>query len=1333
MYPASTQRAAAPTSSNHWIIRPLAISALAMLAAAPCLRAATETLPNGTYVIAMDNTLQGSGGNFNLRAYGLAVRLLHAGVPLKWVIEPAKTKDGIDFTANASRIAPSAAASASRDFRAGPIAVHPGYETEALAVITSFNAASGTDVNVYQLSQNATVNVAETLVHKPKVATISQGGDVSIHTDIFAAAGMLSGVHYETITNPASLNGSSCYTVATEPHNSLKNITATVAANVKTFVQSGGNFLGQCESVESYTTRGLLSGFSSKGNLGGTMTFDNHGEPYAQFQGGLTDEGGSVTSFKLTSDPGKRIAYSSTDGANYKAYVGRIDGFTGRSGGYVHYLAGHNYKGTGITDINGKRMLLNAVLRSADRPFGCGITINADLAIVKTVNNATPNVGSQVTFTLQATNNGPSPATGVTVADPLPSGYTFVSANPAAAYDSNGGTWTIGSLACGATTSLTISATVNPSGTYLNTAIISGDQTDPDPCNNTDDASTTPVAQADLAIVKNVNNATPNVGSQVSFTLQATNNGPSPATGVSVADPLPDGYTFVSAIPASAYDSGTGAWTIGSLASGASTSLTITATVNPCGNYLNTATIGGEQNDPNPDNNSDDACTTPVPQADLAIVKTVDNATPNVGSQVTFTLLANNHGPSDATGVSVADPLPDGYTFVSANPAAAYDSGSGAWTIGSLASGASTSLTITASVNSSGSYLNTATIGGDQTDPNPGNNTDNASTTPVPHGAISGTVWMDTDNDNIGDTPIEGVILSLVDGSCNPVLDENNQPVTTVTAADGTYTFADLPAGTCGVVQTQPAGMISLFDQDGGNPDEILPINVLAGHTNSPNDFVEMSLCPDTWADWKQLHPGETAQGNPDADAYDNFAEFAFAMPYDRGTGSEWLGSTAWVIQPSTTIEGTIEAVFVRPKGAYLNVTYTLQYAATLCNPTVWTDIVIDTGITGNATTVDNGDCTETVTLHDLETLTGLTGGEGFVRIKADLDDDGGNNGDIDHTSYTEVEGWTCTDLEICCRTFNTPYQRETAFTGTITAVNGRSLVFAAADNLDTLLAPGSACYLEVTSGDREGQRFDVVFAAANTITVANDTDLNSPIAPFNATIDDLPADLVGDTLALRRHWTLNEVFPPAGFGATNSQSSADQVQVFSGGAWTIYWLYDENDADPLTSRWVSAADAGMADQGAVVIPPGQGVFFNNRTAATSILAYGEVRANDFIRPLAVGNNLVGGGYPLSQSANGPGGRAMNIATGFFSSRDFKTADSIFIWKADTMVNAPGYDTYYLADARTIFPGSLRWVKVGDPTLAIRDADVVLHGNRAAFVRSRDGVPQYTVPSPWTP
>jgi uncharacterized repeat protein (TIGR01451 family) len=604
------------------------------------------------------------------------------------------------------------------------------------------------------------------------------------------------------------------------------------------------------------------------------------------------------------------------------------------------------------------------------------------------------------------------------------------------------------------------------------------------------------------------------------------------------------------------------------------------------------------------------------------------------------------------------------------------------------------------------------------------------------NGAISGTVWEDTDNDNLGDKPIEGVILSLVDGSGTPVLNGSNQPATATSAADGSYSFGNLKPGSYGVVQTQPAGYVSLYDKDGGDPDEIRPITVIAGQTNTLNDFVEISGCPDTWADWKQLHPGETAAGNPDADAYDNFSEFAFAMPYDRGTGSEWLGSTAWVIQPSATIDGTIEGVFIRPKGAWLNVTYTLEYAATLGNPTVWLPIVINTGTNGNATTVDNGDCTETVTIHGLETLTGLTGGEGFVRIRADLDDDGGNNGDIDHTSFTEVEGWTVTDLEICCQTYNNPYLREAVFTGTISSVNGQELSFADNDALDTLLASGGSFYLEVTSGENEGHRFDVVSAAGNIITVANDADLHAAAAPFNTLIGAAPASLEGDTVSVRRHWTLDEVLLATGFGATGSQSSADLVQVFADGQgqWAdTFWLYDENDADPATARWVSAADAGMADQGATVIQPGRGLFFNNRSAATSVMAYGEVRPNDFIRPHAAGNNFVGGGYPIAQSANGTGGRAMSLTTGFYASLDFKTADSIFIWKADSDPKLAGYHTYYLFDARSIQPNFLRWVKVGDSQANARDEEVILHGNRAAFVRTRNGVPQYTSPSPWGP
>lgn len=66
-----------------------------------------QTLPAGSFVIAMDNTYQADGSNkFNLKAYGLVVHLLNYGVKVKWVIKAGKTKDGIDFTASTASLVP---------------------------------------------------------------------------------------------------------------------------------------------------------------------------------------------------------------------------------------------------------------------------------------------------------------------------------------------------------------------------------------------------------------------------------------------------------------------------------------------------------------------------------------------------------------------------------------------------------------------------------------------------------------------------------------------------------------------------------------------------------------------------------------------------------------------------------------------------------------------------------------------------------------------------------------------------------------------------------------------------------------------------------------------------------------------------------------------------------------------------------------------------------------------------------------------------------------------------------------------------------------------------
>ena len=591
-------------------------------------------------------------------------------------------------------------------------------------------------------------------------------------------------------------------------------------------------------------------------------------------------------------------------------------------------------------------------------------------------------------------------------------------------------------------------------------------------------------------------------------------------------------------------------------------------------------------------------------------------------------------------------------------------------------------------------------------------------------GTISGHVF-------VGSTPLAGVTLTLLDENGDPVDGDPGtpgvQPVTTVTDGSGFYQFSGVRPGIYQVGQTQPFGYDSFGDVDGGDIDiigDVFPIHLAPGQHSQNNDFVEtLDTCPDDWAHWKFLHPSETPGGNPDADQYDNFAEFAFAMPHDNGTGSPWLGHTAWIIRPSSLAPGTLEGVFIRHKGAPLNVTYTLQYAAVPGNPTAWQEIVITPAM---ISTSDNGDCTETVIIHDLETLTGLTGGKGTVRIRADLDDDGGND-EIDHTSFTEPEGWTETPLALCCRTYNNPYQREAIFTGTISAVNGQDILFTG-QTLDDLITPGVSYYVEVVSGENEGHRFDVTASAGEGLTLANDSDIHASTAPFNTLAGAAPASLVGDTVILRRHWTLAEMFPPSGFGASGAPNTADEVQLFFDGAWILFWNYDDSG----NPRWVRSG-AGFADQGGTVIPPGWGSFFNNRTAVTSLLAYGEVRTNDFRRPLDSGNNLVGGGYPLDQSAAGPNGRAMTLAAGFHGSRDFKTADTIFLWNKDANATASGYGTYFLLNGAPVFPGLLNWAKVGDNTAASRDAEVLLLENRAVFVRSKNGLESYTSPAPWTP
>ena len=371
----------------------------------------------------------------------------------------------------------------------------------------------------------------------------------------------------------------------------------------------------------------------------------------------------------------------------------------------------------------------------------------ADLAVDKVVSDARPNVGDTITYTVRLSNKGKDTAAGVTILDQLPTGLQFVSATPSqGAYDAGNGIWDVGTVDTLFARTLSIRATVLPPTSGIpqpttNTASVqTSDQYDPDPTNNTKSVTETP-QYADLAVEKVVDDPNPNVGGQITFTITVRNLGADTATGVTLLDVLPTGLTFISASPSAgtSYDPASGVWTVNSLPVGGVETLTIAAAVAGAGSFTNVAAVTkSDQFDPDPDNNTDQSTVT-TREADLAVVKTVSDATPNVGDTITFTVTLSNDGPDAASDVEVTEQFPAaGLQFLSATPSqGSYNTGTGVWTVGAVASGDSKTLTILARVLAPAvntiptARTNIASVTkADEYDPNPGNNTGSVTETP---------------------------------------------------------------------------------------------------------------------------------------------------------------------------------------------------------------------------------------------------------------------------------------------------------------------------------------------------------------------------------------------------------------------------------------------------------------------------------------------------------------------------------------------------------------------------------------------------------------------------
>ncbi len=127
----------------------------------------------------------------------------------------------------------------------------------------------------------------------------------------------------------------------------------------------------------------------------------------------------------------------------------------------------------------------------------CGSATGADLSITKTDSPDPVVADSPLTYTLTASNTGPSNASNVTVTDTLPANVIFGSATPSqgSCSGTTGVTCNLGTINNGASATIIIAITPVQPGTITNTASVTATESDPNTLNNSASQPTSVNAQ----------------------------------------------------------------------------------------------------------------------------------------------------------------------------------------------------------------------------------------------------------------------------------------------------------------------------------------------------------------------------------------------------------------------------------------------------------------------------------------------------------------------------------------------------------------------------------------------------------------------------------------------------------------------------------------------------------------------------------------------------------------------------------------------------------------------------------------------------------------------
>lgn len=241
------------------------------------------------------------------------------------------------------------------------------------------------------------------------------------------------------------------------------------------------------------------------------------------------------------------------------------------------------------------------------------------------------------------------------------------------------------------------------------------------------------------------------VGAVSSYTYTVANNGPFDATDVTVLMQLPATAQEISATASGGTCSVAAtavSCTFAVLRTASSATLTVTATASAAGSFAVTASVAGDQRDPDVTNNTVNSTGTIETEADLAVTAS-GTATVQVGGTVTYTLRASNIGPNTAPGTVLTLQLPAGVTFGTASSTSGVCSGTPSLVtcnLGDLTMAAPVTITVDATSAAAGAQTSMASVTTAASDPVSTNNTAAVTTTvtaaPPSGGGGSLSLWV---------------------------------------------------------------------------------------------------------------------------------------------------------------------------------------------------------------------------------------------------------------------------------------------------------------------------------------------------------------------------------------------------------------------------------------------------------------------------------------------------------------------------------------------------------------------------------------------------------------